>query len=41
VVIDAQGRVQWIKRENEWKVDELVDEVVKATGVGKAPTSDG
>jgi len=30
VVIDAQGRVQKIYTENTWKVDELVEEIVKA-----------
>jgi len=41
VVIDAQGRVQWIKRENEWKADELVAEIIKATQASKAPPSGG
>ncbi|HXG48737.1 MAG TPA: SCO family protein [Methylomirabilota bacterium] len=30
VVIDAGGRVQWIRRENEWKPEELIAEMVKA-----------
>jgi protein SCO1/2 len=33
VVVDVQGRVQRIFSENEWKVDELVEEMVKAAGV--------
>ena len=37
VVIDAAGRVQWIKRENEWKADELVAEVVKAANPRPEP----
>jgi len=32
VVIDAQGRVQKIFTENVWKADDLVTEIVKATG---------
>ena len=30
VVIDARGRVQKVFKENEWKVDDLVAEIVKA-----------
>jgi protein SCO1/2 len=40
-VIDAQGRVQWIKPENEWKPDELVDELRKAAEAAKPPPSSG
>src|SRR4051812_8492026 len=29
-VIDAQGRVQQVFRDNSWKVDDLVDELIKA-----------
>ena len=30
VVIDAKGRVQWISNDNEFKSDDLVDQMVKA-----------
>lgn len=30
VVIDAAGKVQWVTVENEWKVESLADQVVKA-----------
>lgn len=33
VVLDAQGRIQRIFTGNEWKVDDLVDEIVKAAAV--------
>ena len=33
VVLDARGRIQRILNGNEWKVDELVDEIVKAAAV--------
>jgi protein SCO1/2 len=41
VVIDAQGRVQWIKRENEWKPDELVAEMIKAANPAQSPPTGG
>lgn len=33
VVVDAAGRIQWVTRENEWKADELVEQVLKAAAV--------
>ena len=33
VVVDARGRVQKIFTENEWKVDDLVAEIVKAAQI--------
>lgn len=30
VVIDAQGKIQHVFKDNTWKVDDLVDEIVKA-----------
>jgi len=36
VVIDATGRVQWITNENEYKADELANQIVKAAGVKPA-----
>lgn len=33
VVIDAAGRVQWMTVQNEWKTDELVEQVLKAAQV--------
>lgn len=32
VVIDAQGKVQKVFTENNWKVDDLVEEMIKAAG---------
>jgi len=32
VVIDAAGRIQWVTVENEWKTDDLKEQVAKAAG---------
>lgn len=37
VVLDAQGRVQKVFTENEWKVEDLVSEIVKAAQVPPKP----
>jgi protein SCO1/2 len=33
IVIDAAGRVQWVTNQNEWKADDLVEQILKAAQV--------
>jgi cytochrome oxidase Cu insertion factor (SCO1/SenC/PrrC family) len=39
VVVDAQGRVQKVFTENEWKAEDLVAELLKAAGVKVQPSA--
>jgi len=32
VVVDATGRIQWVTVQNEWKAEELVEQMIKAAG---------